>query len=317
MGTNVFLEEALSVVPRALGLCDRDAVAATFGCCDRSYWHYRLTDFPNARFQEAGLLMALAATANVDGNPYFGQQDLSDWARATWRHWLAKRNRDGSVAEAYPGERSYCATAFGAAALMETVGLLGGPTAWKEELEQAHATMKWLVANEARETGNQAAASLWALAGYARLSDSEDARTWAERRRENILVMADPRGVLAEYGGLDAGYQSISMAAISRTIRWLGKDDKLEALLRVGEAILDEHMGSNGDTDPRKNSRNTQYIYPSSLANLKSPLVARLIKGLTENSLLRPSWMDDRYCIAFAIDYFFAGLEATDVDVAS
>jgi len=316
-GHQVFLSEAISIVPRVLGLCDRQSESSTFGCCDRNYWHYRLIDFPNARLQEAGLLMALAASANVNNNPYFGQQSLSDWARAAWRHWLCRRNRDGSVAEAYPGERSYCATAFGAAALMETVRLLGGSDAWSEELNQVHTTLNWLAANEAHETANQAAASLWALAGYAHLSDRQDARSWTDRRREEILSMAGPRGVLLEYGGFDAGYQSISMAAIARTVRWRNNDDKLEALLRQGEALLGEHMGINGDSDPQKNSRYTQYIYPSALAVLASPLIARLEKGLAGHSLLRPSWMDDRYCTAFAIDYFFAGLEAASADVTS
>lgn len=317
MGLNVFLDDTLSVVPRVLGLCDRSADSATFGCCDRGYWHYRLIDFPNARFQEAGLLMALAASANVQDNPYFGQKTLSDWARAAWRHWLARRNRDGSVAEAYPGERSHCATAFGAAAFIETVEMLGGSDSWGEELGQAHSTFKWLAMNETHETGNQAAASLWALAGYASLSDNGEARTWAEQQRMKLLAMADHRGALPEYGGFDAGYQSISMAAISRTIRWWRKDDKLEALLRAGEALLEEHVENNGNTDPQKNSRSTQYIYPSALAVLGSPLISRLEEGLTGNSLLRPSWMDDRYCIALAIDYFYAGLEASNVDVAS
>jgi len=261
--------------------------------------------------------MALAASANVNNNPYFGQQALSDWARAAWQHWLSRRNCDGSVAEAYPGERSYCATAFGAAAFMETVRLLGGSDAWSEELDQAHMTLNWLAANEAHETANQAAASLWALAGYACLSDREEARSWAKQRREGILSMADPGGVLLEYGGFDAGYQSISMAAITRAVWWLKKDDELEALLRQGEALLGQHMENNGDSDPQKNSRNTQYIYPSALAVLASPLIARLEIGLAGHSLLRPSWMDDRYCTAFAIDYFFAGLEAASADVTS
>ncbi len=58
-----FLGPALETIPRVLGLCDRQANSATYGCCDRHHWHYRAIDFPNARLQEAGWLFALAYAA--------------------------------------------------------------------------------------------------------------------------------------------------------------------------------------------------------------------------------------------------------------
>ena len=48
---NVFTEKGLEVAERILGLIDRDENSDTFGCSDRNYWHYRVTDFPSCWFQ--------------------------------------------------------------------------------------------------------------------------------------------------------------------------------------------------------------------------------------------------------------------------
>ena len=105
---------AVETVPRVLGLCNRDETSATGGCCDRNYWHYRLLDVANARYQEAGHLFALAYDTSAPRNPFYRRQRIADWARLSWRFWLDQRNSDGSLAEVYPNERSFCATSFSA-----------------------------------------------------------------------------------------------------------------------------------------------------------------------------------------------------------
>ena len=38
--------------PRVLGMLDRESLSPTYGCLDRTYWAWKFTDFPGARFQE-------------------------------------------------------------------------------------------------------------------------------------------------------------------------------------------------------------------------------------------------------------------------
>ncbi len=178
-----FLAEGLGTVPRVLGLGDRDPGSDTFGCFDRPYWNYRLLDVANGRCQEAGLLMALAQALPAPGNRFHAQPAMAEWARAAWRFWLARRNADGSVVEVYPNERSFCATSFSAAAFVETAMLLGGAGDWGGELAAAEITMRWLGGHSNPEVGNQMAASLLALLGYARLTGNRDAARLAARRR--------------------------------------------------------------------------------------------------------------------------------------
>lgn len=310
------LGPALNTTARALGLCDRDAASQTFVCCDRNYWHYRTIDFPNARMQEAGLLFALAYATNVAGNPFFRKAHMLEWSRGVWRHWLAQRNRDGSLAEVYPNERSFCATAFSAAAFVESVAALGGAPVWAEELDAAVSTMDWLSGNANPEVGNQMAASLHALAGFARLTGDPKYAAVAAARREKVLAIATDDGTLPEYGGRDLGYQSVSLACLVRVLRISGSDKAVEALLRKGLALLEAGLDADGRADPKQSSRGTQFVYPSALVAFKSPAAEKILGGLARGRILRPLWMDDRYCIPFASDYFFAIHEAPRADDA-
>ncbi|HLF59008.1 MAG TPA: hypothetical protein VI732_05200 [Alphaproteobacteria bacterium] len=311
-----FLGPAINTTARVLGLSDRDAASVTYGCCDRNYWHYKIIDVANARFQEAGLLFALAYATEAPGNPFFRKARILEWSRAAWRFWLRQRNRDGSLAEVYPNERSFCATAFSAAAFVESVALLGGAPTWTEELGRAQTTMDWLARNDNPEVGNQMAASLLALTGYARLTGNPNYAAAAGARRKDVLAMAQGDGTLPEYGGRDLGYQTISLAALARVLRIARGDAEIEALVRKGLAPVEAGLDADGRADPAKNSRGTQFIYPSALAALGSPALERVLAGLAKGRILRPVWMDDRYCIAFASDYWLAFQEGSRADVA-
>ena len=68
MNYNIYKEIVLSQTPRILGLGDRNESSKTFGCFDRYYWHYKLLDISNARFQESTLLLALLYCNNFNKN---------------------------------------------------------------------------------------------------------------------------------------------------------------------------------------------------------------------------------------------------------
>lgn len=299
--------KALETVHRVLGFCDRQEGSLTAGCCDRMYWHYRLTDFANARYQEAGLLFAIAYNNNLPGNIFYNKSIMKQWVREVWNFWLSDRNKDGSTHEAYPFERSFCSTAFSSAAFVETISLLRDAEEWKDELKLCEPTMKWLAKNSNKELANQMAASLLALTGYSILTGDSGFAKLAKKRRDDVLSLED-NGVFQEYGGLDIGYQSITMSALARTMVLSG-DVSLEPILRRSEKLLSSMVRPDGRVDSSKNSRNTQFLYPYSFAVLRSGLLNCLEKGLEEGVTLNPTWMDDRYCIALAIDYFMAALE--------
>src|SRR5215217_6208424 len=79
---NLFAREALALIPKILTLQDRNAHSPTYGCFDRNYWHYRIIDFPSGMAAEFVWPLALAYDTRVDGNPYFGQPVVREWAHA-------------------------------------------------------------------------------------------------------------------------------------------------------------------------------------------------------------------------------------------
>lgn len=297
---------AVETVPRALGFCDRIAGSVTAGCCDRNHWHYRLIDVANARYQEVGLLLALAYDTAAPDNPFARRPKVADWSRMAWRHWLRQKNGDGSLSEVYPNERSFCATAFTAAGFVETVMLLGGAAEWRRELAEARPVFVWLAGNENPEVANQMAASWSALDGYARLTQDSEVTAAAVARRRQVLTSQTADGAFPEYGGLDVGYQTVTMSTLVRILQRNPEDRELRAALERAEKAVRPLIADDGAVDPAHNSRATQYIYPSALKYLNSDLLPRIVSGLQSGAVLRPTWMDDRYCHALAADYFYA-----------
>lgn len=297
---SVFSHLALLQAPRILGLCDRESLSKTFGCCDRNYWHYRLLDLPNARLQEVCWYLALLYKHSFGGSRYHQNPTLITWIQGMIRFWLKHRNADGSVNEVYPFERSFCATSFSALSVTESLLLLDGQlTADRDALIK---TGKWLAANNNPTVFNQEAASLVALHNLARLTGDKTFLCAAAKRKDSILHAQHPKGYFPEYGGMDIGYLSISLGLLALYVEKTGDAD-IRAACQKAVAFMEPLIGEDGRYDATQTSRRTQYLYPSGLALFAPHLLARLQNGLERDVAISPQWMDDRYCIALATDY--------------
>ncbi len=71
---DIYLKEVLGQVPRLLGLLDRNAASKTYGCFDRQYWHYHISDFSCARSQESVLTLTLLYTIAHPENKYYNNE---------------------------------------------------------------------------------------------------------------------------------------------------------------------------------------------------------------------------------------------------
>ncbi|MGJ3259977.1 MAG: hypothetical protein ACFE0S_10275 [Rhodospirillales bacterium] len=302
MNDQFLTDEILNAVPRALGLTNRQESKETYGCADRAYWHYCQIDFANARFQEAGLLLSYAWVTPVPGSPYYRNARVLNWIVGIWSWWLGARTADGAVAETYPNERSFCATAFSAASFIESTFLLRDAYNWRPMLQSAGSTMHWLATHENLDAANQIAASYKALAGYATLTGKDAHRTWAVQRRDTLLATMND-GVLPEYGDFDSGYQSLSLAEMSATERLFGSDPKIAAAKQDGLRALRDRFTVPAGFEPELNARRTQYLFPSGLIEAEDFLEDDIMPMIEAGRILRPGWMDDRYFIGLATDY--------------
>lgn len=292
-------EIALRAAPRVLGFGDRQDDSPTFGCFDRYYWNYKLADFPCANFQESAYLLA-QLFAGVKETRYYGKEPIARYALAAVDFWLSLRNNDGSVNEAYPFERSFCSTAFTAAAASETLLLLG-----REYGGQFLSTALWLEKNNNYQLANQMAAAAVALYNIYLLSNESRFMESARRKIEYLLEAFRKHGYFPEYGGRDSGYMSLTIWYL---YKYYQKSNDTDVYAVIQEAIesLEDSILEYGAIDSAKESRNTQYIYPFPCIMLSDKIRQRYLRGLAENQVITPEWLDDRYCIHLAINYLEA-----------
>lgn len=312
MLSNYLAQNVLAVTPRILGLADRDPRSGTFGCCERYYWKYKLHDYPNARFQEAALLLAMLHTTSFEGNIYQGKQKVAEWAIGMCDFWLKHRNQDGSCLEMYPNERSFCATTFSTWCICQALNILSKGEAavdvdsyfskvgFVAEIEK---TGQWIIKNMHYGVSNQAAAaavSLQSIALFAGKSDySDQARVIVDRLFKNEGL----DGRFREYDGFDLGYATITLSCLTWYAELAGRTDEFQGKFFRACDELGAYIDDSGGYDSSGMSRGTKYLFPHVFAISDHPVKDRIARGLGANSILSPKWMDDRYCIGLAVDY--------------
>lgn len=307
----ILLERVVGQVPRILGLADRREGSRAYGCFDRYYWHYKLHDWKNARFQEAAYLLALLWATPHEKNPFAGKDAVRDWAKAAMEFWSRSRHRDGSVDELYPHERSFCATAFSACACLHAARILG------TEPPDMASTLRFLKRFDNPDVANQRAAAALALV----LGGEYEA---AAKKISALVESQDAEGFFPEYGGGDIGYQSITLGLLTELEKSLPETPEnvifdrrgLAESIARGIAAVSGVIDEKGRYDNRDSSRQTQYLYLHSFAGRNEDVIEKVIAGLREDAVLQPGWMDDRYVIPFCADYLLtyralAGLDKT------
>jgi hypothetical protein len=287
---------ALACVQRALGLEDRDAASPTYGCFDRPFWHYKLSDFPSAWFAAGAYFLAQVATYDLPGNGWTKHTDrLREWSRAAVAFAAAQAHGDGSLAEVYPFERSYCATAFAGLHLGLAVARLGIEP--PPELRRIGA---WLAKARPTEAANQVAAAAAALAALGR---AEAAAPLLDR----LLVMQQPSGAFPEYGGLDVGYQTVTLSCLAHLAALApALAARIEPAAAKGVAAIAPLVRDDGTYEWRGTSRRTQFLYPHALVRFAPELAKRFTVGLERERVITPLWLDDRYFLHAAVDFLDA-----------
>ena len=302
---DIYKDIVLQMTPRILGLGDRNPDSPTYGCFDRYYWRYKIIDFPNARFQEAALLLALLNKYDFPGNVYFQNPKVENWAKAAMRFGRKRQRRNGSFDEAYPFENSFVATAFGSFAFCEAAAVL----VCDEFVKPLTRAGKWLLKNENLLVANQMAGAVGALFNLYHYTKEEAFLAGAEEKLKKLETMRDPAGYFMEYGGYDIGYLSLGLTYLSR---YAGETGNPEAGQMVKKAcsFIDSKIDEYGDYDSTITSRGTQYLYTYGFAQAREDgMIKKHINGLKNNRVLNPLWMDDRYCIHPTIDYLQTYLE--------
>jgi hypothetical protein len=307
----VFWAVPVLLAPRVLGLIDREPESRSRGCADRWFWKYRMHDFANARFQEASHLLALLYGLARPENPFFQQPHVRATAVSCVRSWLGMRHRDGSVDEAYPRERSFCAGSFSCLAAVETMRLL--PECRDEEIRE---TGRWLARHGAEAPANQVAASALALWSLGDLFGDGELKAVGNERAVGLARQGlGPRGCFLEYGGEDMGYHTLTLSLLARLAERTGLE-AVRASVASGIPAFARNLDENGRIRADEWSRQTQFVYPYAAAGRDRATLTRLAGGICAGLSLSPLWQDDRYMIPLCSDYLLCANALADIAAA-
>jgi hypothetical protein len=206
---------ALAEIPKLLTLLDRTPVSGSYGCFDRSYWHYRIMDFPCGMSQEFVWPLALVWSLDLPDNPYRAQLALRDWIEAGIHFAARSAHRDGSCDDYYPFERASGAGAFSLLAMLEASDIIG-----LSDDEEVNCFFErragWLAAHQ--ESGTLSNHEALIVACLVRMAERDRGQRWeakAAARLTRLLSWQPKEGWFSEYGGADPGYLSLTIGLLA------------------------------------------------------------------------------------------------------
>jgi hypothetical protein len=262
----------LEQLPRVLSRMDRDRYSPTSGCCDRTYWAWKFTDFPGARFQEAVCILSFVHATPFSGNPYHRNRNLLGWIHLALKYWTSLQHADGSFDEAYPNEHSLAATAFTTFYVGEALSFLGkdlgGETgsAVREAMRRAG---HWLAENDETHgfLSNHLAAASAALQHVFVLTGEARFKERSAYFLDRVLDHQSAEGWYEEYGGADFGYQTHGTFYLARLLELEPQPRLAESLAR---AVHFQGLFIHPDRSlgGEYGSRNTQTYYPAAFEML-------------------------------------------------
>jgi hypothetical protein len=298
-------------VRRAMSLQDFNPASATYGCCDRSFWHYRtISSFPAATMQQVALPFAVLFDSPFAGNNWHHDDEMFERARAAMLFWSRAQHASGAVDEWYRNEHSYCATAFTTFGVAEACLRLRShlAPADRDIVERALArSAQWLGDRFNDEVMNQnlaAAAALWnvhLLTGDRRFKIGYE-RTWQRTRGYQSR-----EGWFAEYEGADLGYSLLAMDLLASLDR-RGSPDAAPAAASLCGFVASFAL-SGVDLAGRLGSRGTDHSFPFGAEVFAATFpaagaVARHLRRAVDDATSDPRTVDDRYLAYFYLPSF-------------
>lgn len=286
-----YLLEVIEQTPRLLGLLNRNRLSSGYGCFDRNYWHYNVTDFACARSQEAVLTLALLY--KIKNNPYHNNKLILEWVDAALNFWVEIQEKNGSFNEWYAKENSFVATAFSSYAVSET--LLQLKTVKNEKVIKAlEKAAEWLLRKHEKRAQNQEAGAAIALHNIYLLTKKTKYKKAAKEKIRFILKNQNKEGWFYEYGGADIGYLSLAIDYLAKYYKKT-KDKRVLKCLRKAENFIRYFLHPNFTAGGEYGSRNTEYLIPHGFEILKSSVASFIRTAIEKKTTIAPFALDDRY----------------------
>jgi hypothetical protein len=248
---------------------NRDPSSNTFGCFDRRYWAWKLTDFPEATFQRN--VLALTRFLH-DKDSALLKSMILEVIKSGLLYALKIQHRDGSFDQAYPNEHSYGATAFLLSDLVSAYVEIKSDCSgsdiqlFEAGLYKAAAFLSRNSEQHSLITNHLAGASLGLFKAGSLFSENQFSAS-GQTLLDGILVSQSPEGWFPEYGGADPGYQTLCMHYLAQIYK-LVPSDVLKKALDTSLDFLTFFVHPDGTFAGEYGSRRTEIYYPGGIALL-------------------------------------------------
>ena len=311
---DLYAQVGLSQIPHILSLADRNLFSPTYGCFDRSYWHYKTAAFPSGMYQEFVLPLALVHRhAFPGGEVYYRRPRLRELAIAGIRYASKSCHKDGSCDDYFPYERALGAVAFSLYACTESYLLL--------ELDEQdlvsffHKRARWLAhRHEAGRLSNHHALAVVALYNVFLLTGDEDYLKAVHKRLDMLLSWQSEEGWFPEYEGCDPGYLTATIDFLAK-YHQKSQDDRVMEPLRAAVRFASQFMHPDGSYGGEYGSRNTALFFPHGFELLAGLLPeASCVSDLYLRGILRDRRVhvdDDRLCAHLTYNHLQACLDVS------
>lgn len=199
-----------------LTLVDTSPYSAAYGCFDRTYWQYKVKDFPSGMSQECLYPLSLALKNNLFPNlKNKSFENLKDIILNSIRYSLKSQNPNGSVDDYFPFEQASGATAFSCFAILNVIGLNIVELS-EQELNLLIKRLNWLSkSHESGRLSNHEALIALVLAMAAKLLNNSYFHEKSINRIKNLLTWRNEEGWFEEYSGFDIGYETLTFSCLN------------------------------------------------------------------------------------------------------
>ena len=257
---DLFAQKALAQIPKILTLLDRNPHSPTYGCFDRTFWQYKVIDFPAGMSQEFVYPLALAYHCNLPDNIFYRQPIIKEWVEAGIMYAAKSSHANGSCDDYFPYERAAGASAFSLLACIESYTLMGLDNPIALDFFQLRAD--WLA--EHQESGrltNHQALTVLCLELLGNLLQTDRWNKAKQERIEQVLAWQNPEGWFIEYEGCDPGYHTLTISCLARVYE-LNKSERLKKAIASAVELAAQFVHPDGSYGGEYTSRNTYNFFP-------------------------------------------------------
>lgn len=314
---NIYKDILIQNSARLLNLYDQDPGSVTLGFGDRSFWGWKVSDFPNATMQGGVHALSIGLELGIHEQEEFVLQTIDRAIRAIPKISSAK----GSLQEAYPQEHSFCVTAlvaYDALSAIERSGHRFSSEQKKDYLQIISPLIDFITSHgeEHAIISNHLATGVAAIVLWNKLSGATSQRH--QELLDIILSHQSEEGWYLEYEGPDLGYQTLCLYYLSAALEHWDSPELLSSMKKAA-AFQQAFMHPDHSIGGLYGARNTEVYYPGGLVFLEDGSASWLAKGMEQGVHLLPQHIDiGNFCpllnaYAFAAWHLEKGKKSADI----